>query len=145
MCDLLTEEQLIAELVDAPRGVVNDALTHLREGTSFNVSEWIELADGRRITLHNERGFSGQVFSYGVTGLPLQIDQWEHLTLEHLEASVLTTVLPDDAEVTGADHPWEWLAELAQRNGVEVTAADLRSVPYVVEFSDAVRDRLPQR
>jgi hypothetical protein len=43
-------------------------------------------------------------------------------------------VLPDDAEATGEDHPWEWLALLIAGQGVAVTPEQLRAVPYVVEF-----------
>jgi hypothetical protein len=109
------------------------------------VSEWVELADGRRVTLDNARGFGGRVSAYGVIGAQPDIDQWEHLTLDHLEADVRTTVLPDDAGESGEDHPWERLAELAQQKGVDVTAAVLRAVPYVVEFSERLRERLPDR
>jgi hypothetical protein len=47
---------------------------------------------------------------------------------------VLTTVLPDDAEVTGEDHPWERLASLIGNHGVAVASGQLKTVPYVVEF-----------
>jgi len=47
---------------------------------------------------------------------------------------VLTTVLPDDAEVTGEDHLWEWLASLIRNHGVAVTPEQLKAVPYVLEF-----------
>jgi hypothetical protein len=43
-------------------------------------------------------------------------------------------VLPDDAEVTGEDHPWEWLASLICNHGVAVTPEQLKTMPYVVEF-----------
>ncbi len=85
----------------------------------IDVHEFAVLDDGRRLTLHQDRGFS--------TGAA-------HLTAEHAERSVLTTVLPDDAEVSGEDHPWEWLASLIRNQGVAVTPERLKSVPYVVEF-----------
>ncbi len=53
------------------------------------------------------------------------------------------TVLPDDAEETGEEHPWEWLAELLRAQGVEAPPEDLRGLPYDVEFSDRLRARLP--
>lgn len=56
------------------------------------------------------------------------------MTADHAERSVLTTVLPDDAEVTGEDHPWEWLASLIGNHGVAVTPLQLKSAGYVVEF-----------
>jgi hypothetical protein len=98
----------------------------------FRVEEFAVLADGRRLRLHAERG-SGSVRG---------ADPWEHVTLASLESDVLATVLPDDAEETGEDHPWEWLAELLARQGVETSAAELRGLPYAVEFSERLRARL---
>jgi hypothetical protein len=69
--------------------------------------------------LHQERGFSTSA---------------THMTAEHGERSVLTAVLPDDAEVTGEDHPWEWLASLIRTHGVAVTPEQLETMPDVVEF-----------
>jgi hypothetical protein len=85
----------------------------------FDVHEFAVLDDGRRLTLHQERGFS-------TSATPA--------TADHVERSVLTTVLPDDAEVTGEEHPWEWLASLIRNHGVAVTPEQLKAVPYVVEF-----------
>jgi hypothetical protein len=88
-------------------------------GMDIDVREFAVLDDGRRLTLHQDRGFS-------TSGL--------HLAAEQLQSDVLTTVLPDDAEVTGEDHPWEWLASLIQDQGVAVTPEQLKAVPYVLEF-----------
>jgi hypothetical protein len=87
-------------------------------GMDIDVHEVAVLDDGRRLTLHHDRGFS---------------TSGSHLTAEHLESSVLTTVLPDDAEVTGEDHPWEWLASLIQDQGVAIMPEQLKVVPYVLE------------
>lgn len=53
-----------------------------------------------------------------------------------MESGVLTTVLPDDAEETGELHDWDWLAELARNRGVEITADDLRRLPYRVVYGE---------
>ena len=90
-----------------------------QRGMSINVHEFAVLDDGRRLTLHEDRGFSTSA---------------THLSAEHAGRSVLTTVLPDDAEVTGEDHPWEWLASLIGHHGVVVTPEQLKAVPYVLEF-----------
>jgi len=90
-----------------------------QQGMDIDVHEFAVLDDGRRVTLHQERGFSTSA---------------THITADHAERSVLTTVLPDDAEVTGEDHPWEWLASLIRTHGVAVTPAQLKTMPYVVEF-----------
>ena len=88
-------------------------------GMDVDVHEFAVLDDGRRLALHQERGFSS-----GGT----------HLSAGDVERSVLTTVLPDDAEATGEDHPWEWLASLVRDHGVAVTAEQLKAVPYAVEL-----------
>jgi hypothetical protein len=54
---------------------------------------------------------------------------------------VLTTVLPDDDD-TQEEHPWGELVRLLQLQGVEATAEELRVVPYRVEFSERLRERL---
>ncbi len=90
-----------------------------QRGMAINVHEFAVLADGRRLVLHEERGFSTSA---------------TQLTTEHAERSVLTTVLPDDAEVTGEQHPWGWLASLIRDHGVAVTPDQLKAVPYVLEF-----------
>jgi hypothetical protein len=90
-----------------------------QQGMDIDVHEVAVLDDGRRLTVHQESGFSTSA---------------THMTADHAERSVLTTVLPDDAEVTGEDHPWEWLASLIRSHGVAVTPDQLKAVPYVVEF-----------
>jgi hypothetical protein len=109
-------------------------------GISFRVEEYAVLADGRRIRLHAERGFT--LSAVRGFGLSAGADPWQGLTLEGLEADVRTTVLPDDAEDTGEDHPWEWLSDLLRVKGIEASAEQLRALPYDVEFSDRLRARV---
>lgn len=90
-----------------------------QRGIAVNVQEFAVLDDGRRVSLHEDRGFTTSA---------------THMSAEHAERSVLTTVLPDDAEVTGEGHPWEWLASLICDQGVAVTPEQLKAVPYVLEF-----------
>lgn len=96
--------------------------------------------------LHEERGFTigalKRARRSGSTGewIPLgTFDIRGHETLDGLTRDVLTTVLPDDAEETGEEHPWAWLAELARARGLDVTADDLRGLPYEVAFTDEVQ------
>lgn len=128
-CDLQTEAEHREELIAMgfPDKEVREATERLRRHASIRISEFAVLADGRRVTLHNERGYSG--------------GSWSHLTLEGVRADVLTTVLPDDDD-TGEEHPWEWLAELLTAHGVEVSPDRLRAVPYVVEYSDRLLARI---
>jgi hypothetical protein len=105
-----------------------DLVEDFKQGVSFDVHEFADLADGRRLTLHEERGFTTS-------------GQWRYLTLEDLERDVHTTVLPDDDD-TEDEHPWEWLAGLLHARGVEATAEELRLLPNGVEFSERLRARL---
>ena len=105
---------------------------------SFRVAEFAVLSDGRRLTLHEERGFDTRVA--GTADAP--VDPWRQLSLEQLERDVRTTVLGDDPESTGEEHPWEWLAELLRAHGVATTPGELRGLPYDVVFSPGIRQRL---
>jgi hypothetical protein len=104
-------------------------------GQSFRVSEFATLEDGRRVLLHEDRGFTGSVRSTGESKPP---DARWGLTLETLTRDVLTVVLPDDDDGTEA-HPWSWLADLARSRGLDVTADDLRALPYEVVFTDELQ------
>jgi hypothetical protein len=112
---------------------IPEAIESFRRGLSFRVQEFAELSDGRRITLHDERG-------YGTSGPE---DPWQFQTSESIEADVRTTVLPDDDD--GEEHPWEWLVELLQTQGVEATPEQLKQVPYRVEFSQRLAAKLRLR
>jgi hypothetical protein len=100
---------------------------------SFDIAEFALLDDGTRVLLHEERGLT-------VGGGPSR-DPWSGLTTEILVRGVLTTVLPDDDD-TDDEHPYEWLAALCRRHGLDATADDLRRLPYLVELTDQVRRRL---
>ena len=106
---------------------------------TFRISEFAVLADGRRVLLHDQRGFTTSTHR---SGHKLPVDPWGHLTLEELERSILTTVLPDDAEETGEQHPWDWLSGRLGAQGVNVRPEELRPVPYVVVFSERLRKRV---
>ena len=111
--------------------LVRSALSTASPGSvSFDVHEFAVLADGRRLVLHRERGFS----------LSGGSDPWAFLTVQSVEADVRTTVLPD--EDTPDEHPYAWLAGLLRRHGVEASVEQLRAVPYVVELSERVQQRL---
>jgi len=116
------------------------ALCELESSTpsqaNFRVSEYAVLDDGSEIVLHSERGYSA--------GVPRreQADVWQHMTAEGIERDVLTVVLPDDAEETGEDHPWDWLVALLARAGVVESADRLRTLPYEVRLGPAVMTRL---
>jgi hypothetical protein len=106
----------------------------------FKVSEFVMLEDGRRVLLHDGgRGLmTSGVLSTGGWKAP---DVRWGLTPEQLASDVLTVVLPDD-EDDAEPHPWSWLSDLAQARGLDVTADDLRKLPYDVVFTDELREWL---
>jgi hypothetical protein len=108
-------------------------IRHFRRGISFRVVEFATLADGRRLTPDEDRGF-------GMSGPPLA-DLLADLTLEGLEADVRSTVLPDNDD-TQDEHDWEWLAECLRNSGVQVSPHDLQGLPYDVAFSERLRARM---
>ena len=147
-CDYVTEEEERARLrlevsrsdskpgsgwAPADENALEQA--HFERRLSFRVQEFADLADGRRITLHDERGYStSSVLPSGPS------DPWRFQTLESIEFDVRTTVLPDDDK--GEEHPWEWLVELLHAQGVDASIDELKRVPYRVELSERLLAKL---
>lgn len=104
---------------------------------SFSVSEFVTLEDGRCVILHKDRGFT---ISWRSSGEPGSSEIQNHETAESITGNVLNVVRPDDERPD--DHPWSWLAELARARGLDVTAEDLRSLPYEVILTDRVNQWL---
>ncbi|HEV8656281.1 MAG TPA: hypothetical protein VGR85_12295 [Candidatus Limnocylindria bacterium] len=100
----------------------------------FSVREFVTLEDGRRAILHEDRGFAIGLGSSRETVADLRRGE----TIESLTRNVLAVVLPDD-DVPAEAHPYSWLADLARARGLNVSADDLRSLPYEVIFTDEVR------
>jgi hypothetical protein len=94
----------------------------------FSVSEFVLLENGRRVILHEDRGFT-----IGSRAGAIQ----DYETQDSITRDVLNVVLPDDDECED-DHPWSWLAELARARGLDVTAEDLQGLPYEVILTDSV-------
>ena len=140
-CDFVTADEYRQRLLRDgwSAAEVSNLVEDFKRGVSFVVHEFAVLADGRRLTLHEERGFTTGV-TLARRG-PMPGDYWRPLTLEELERDVRTTVLPDDDD-THDEHPWEWLAELLHVHGIEATAEELRLLPYDVVFSQRLRARV---
>jgi hypothetical protein len=138
-CDFVTEDGYRQRLVRDgwPTDEVETLIEDFKRGVSFVVHEFAELADGRRLTLQEERGFTGVTMA---SRGPAPSDQWRYLTLENIERDVRTAVLPDDDSQD--EHPWEWLAGLLHVHGIEATAEELRLLPYEVVFSERLRARV---
>ncbi|RHA43913.1 hypothetical protein [Cellulomonas rhizosphaerae] len=107
------------------------------DGLAFDVDEFAMTSDAERITILDRRGFA-----LALTGGRSVAENRTALTAEGLTASVLTTVLPDDAEETGDEHRWAELAADLVGRGFDVTGASLRALPYQVVLSERIRTRL---
>jgi len=94
MGDYVTADEYRDELAHStlPAQTVNEALRDFRLGSAFCVQEFAVLADGRRLPLGDECGFSGSTF---VAGRSEPVEPWPFVTLARLEADVRTTVLPE--------------------------------------------------
>ena len=95
----------------------------------FDLTEFAELDDGRRVTVREDRGFGGRA-SDG--------DYWRHVTREQLRLEALTTVGPDEGDLPSN----EWLVARLSELGFTTDLASLDEVPYRVEFSERVLERL---
>lgn len=96
------------------------------QSQGFWVGEFVLLANGRRVLLHEERGFT-----IGLGGGSNAVQ--DGLSLDTLTQNVLSVILPGDD--TEDSHPWSWLADLARLRGLDVNAEQLRALPYKVVFT----------
>jgi hypothetical protein len=119
----------LGAMCDLDNATANERSQH------FSVSEFASLGDGRRVILHRDRGFT-IAWGRGVDGPPLSTTE----TVESVTRNVLNVVLPD--EDNGDDHPWSWLAKLCRSHGLNVTADELKSLPYQVILTEGVSEWL---
>lgn len=105
--------------------------------SSISALHELELADGPRLTLLDDRGWS--------TGGTCNI--WAYETLQGLAETARTVVGPDEPpegrtqEEEAALH-WAYLADVAQEQGVSIGAGELAALPHDVDVSAAIRARL---
>jgi hypothetical protein len=103
---------------------------HQRNSQSFSVGEFATLGNGDRLMLHQERGFTMS----GAVG--------DSLPGTVIVRQVLHVVLRDESGSN--DHSWSELAELARSRGLDVTADQLRQLPYEVLVTDRILRWLEQ-
>jgi hypothetical protein len=135
-CDFVTEDEYHQSLVKEtwPADEVLSLVEAFKHRVDFVVHEFAELADGRRITLHEERRFSI------ASREPAPSEKWRFRTSD-LARAVRLSVLPDDDD-TQEEHSCERLAGLLHLHGVEATVEELRRLPYDIVFSERLRARL---
>jgi hypothetical protein len=124
---------------------------------SVSARHEVVLADGRRVVLLDDRGWSEQFavawyhepspWERRLVELP---DIWAYKKVEEMERTARDVVGPDEpfegrtrAEME-ASH-WDSLARVLQQRGIEVGAAELRALRHHVELSDRVLARIGAR
>lgn len=130
-----------------------DATENSRLRMSVRAHLKAELADGRRVVVLDDRGWTGQVFFSYPEGVKMpsdpyaDTDVWAHETVESLAFTARTVVGPDEppdgmtyAEVE--DGHWDYLAHLLGGRGLATDAATLRGLAMDVELSERVLARL---
>ncbi len=138
VCDLFTSSEYAASLRSQrmTEAEVAEALVQFDQGLSWSVLEAAHLSDGREILLRDGLGWS--VSAHGLTREEL----WKQFTVKSLKQDVLNVVLPDDAEETGQEHPYELFARSLRSHGVAVRAEDLRLVAYSVVLAPRLQEKL---
>ena len=112
------------------------------------------LADGRRVVLLDDRGWSEELAVVGEDepspqerGHVERPGVWAYQTVEEMERTARDVVGPDEPFEgrTRADMEashWDSLARVLQQERVEVEAAELRGLPHDVELSDRLLARI---
>lgn len=96
----------------------------------FHVSEYLELDDGRRLLLVDDRGWSMETSN----------DADLELNLREIVSGVDNTILPDDAEETGETRTWlRYQRGLQERHGVQIGLDELKQLD--VSFSVRIESR----
>ena len=106
------------------------------ERVSIRVRLELELADGRRVLLLNDRGWSSSA-------------TWSELTMEHILMNARDVVGPDEppqgrSREEEANLHWASLQRTVQRHGVTVRADELRQLPHDVVVSERLLARVPK-
>lgn len=122
----------------------------------FSLTEFADLSDGRRVTIRDDRGFSGSLHAVnwdpdtgevkeaswhpGSRLESLVSDPWRFETRKSLTRDVIAALDPDD------DQEWyEWVVERLGSFGIEVDPASVEAATYRVEFGSRVLEELEKR
>lgn len=114
-----------------------DADNQADDRISVSARHEVELADGSRVLLLNDRGWCA-------SGPP---NIWAATSVEDIQETTRMVVGPDEQfgdrsqEDMEADH-WASLQQIAQRQGVVVDAAELRQLPHDVVLSPRLLARI---
>jgi hypothetical protein len=106
------------------------------------------LADGQRVLLLDDRGWTAESFHAAADGTRRRSTGiWATATREEMERTARAVVGPDEpfGGRTRAEEEaghWDFLARKLHEEGVDIDGAELRALPHDVELSDRVLARL---
>jgi hypothetical protein len=121
---------------------------------SFSARHDAVLADGRRVALLHDRGWSQSTVIFSRKGAPPprvdRLSLWDYVTREQIEESARSVVGPDEpysgyTRAEMVEGHWTTLAGTLEQAGVKADAAELKALPHDVELSDRVLARLGDR
>ena len=110
------------------------------------------LADGRRLTLLDDRGWGGRAFRFdGRTAHAIEaFEAWSFLTREEIEREARMVVGPDEAfgghsqEDMEDDH-WAHLADVLRARGITIEPPELRRLPHEVVLGERLLAALDRK
>jgi hypothetical protein len=119
---------------------VVDAVTDARQ-MSFSARLEAVLADGRSLTLLDDRGWTTSLPRAGVDG-PADIREW--ISVEEVETDARMVVGPDEpihgqTYEEAEDGHWASLADMLRHQGVDANAHELEGLPHDVVLSQRLR------
>lgn len=104
----------------------------VKESQGFEVKEFVELADGRRVIVAR---------SWFKLNLVTELLPDVHTVMptDNIRQNVLLNLLlDDDLEARNDDRPWQSFAERVREQGIAVTAQELKVLPYEVVLTGEV-------
>jgi hypothetical protein len=134
---------------------VRDEVADARQ-MSVSARHEAELADGRRVVLLDDRGWTSSALRASWGEVPDgdsrrdQLDTWAVTSVEDVEETARVVVGPDEPaegcsqEDAEADH-WAYLAGVLRQQGVVVDALELKRLPHDVVLSERLRARIGRR
>ena len=126
---------------------VNDENSDARQ-MSVSARHEAELADGRRVVLLDDRGWTSSALRATATReVPDLPDIWAVTTVEDIEESARVVVGPDEPpdgysqEEAEAAH-WAYLADVLREQGIVADVLELKRLPHEVVLSERLRARI---
>ena len=122
------------------------------QAQNFSALHEAVLADGRRVTLLDDRGWGGRAFRFDgrTTHAITAFEAWSFVTREEIVREARIVVGPDEAfdghsqEDMEDDH-WAHLAEVLCARGITIEPAELRRLPHEVVLGERLLAALDRK